>query len=134
MYIRMCMCTGAILLARWMRPCHCPAPSIMTSQLDCITEKVAKELMQRAEEGEGEGEGKGLKKERTSSKQPRPSLLEAVKRREFPVDSKLSAINTVLYEQLGFHGASVHNYYTLDNSYLDKVQYVHVHVYMYIYM
>ena len=119
-----CVHVGAVLVAQWMRPCHCPDTNTIGKQLDSIAEMVAVELLRGEEregerEGEGDGEGEGTE---GGVKRLRQSALAAVTQRGLPVDIILTALNKVLYDRLGFKGATGDAYYELDNSYIDRVR------------
>lgn len=112
------MCVvGAILVAQWMLPCHCPGASNISKQLDSIAEVVAVELLKADENGEGDKTGSGA----SDPKRPRQSPLVEVTQRGLSPDAILAALNTVLYDKLGFKGAPSDSYYELDNSYINKV-------------
>lgn len=99
-----------------MRPCHCLGGRSISGQLDSIAEMVAVELLNKRGEGEGQVEG-GV----SDPKRPRQeSALMEVTQLRLPIDLLLTALNTVLYDHMGFRGAT-DNYYDLDNSYIDKV-------------
>ena len=121
---------GAALVAQWMRPCHCLGGRSISGQLDSIAEMVAMELLKKRGEGEGQGQVEG---EVLDPKRPRhESALTEVTQLRLPIDTLLTALNTVLYDHMGFRGAT-DNYYDLNNSYIDKV-YTHtelnkVHLY-----
>ena len=109
MYIHL----GAVLVAQWMRPCHCPEESTINKQLDSIAEMVAEELLREAErEEEGERVEIGVKRSRLST----------VTERGMSVDTILTALNAIFYDRLGFKGATHDSYYELDNSYIDRVR------------
>ena len=103
---------GAILIAQWMRPCHCPGSSDIALQLDSIAEMVAVHLVGGATHEEGEVR---------DTKRVRRSALARVKEEGcHSVDERLAAINSVMYDQLGYKGAG-EAYYELDNSFIDRV-------------
>lgn len=97
-----------------MRPCHCPEATIITKQLDSIAEMVAVQLLSVATDTTEEKE-----KDNVEVKKLRRSV--ELVRGSHSVDDMLSAINTVLYDQLGFRGAG-ESYYELENSYIDMVR------------
>ena len=113
MCVCVCVCVGAILVAQWMRPCHCPDARIITDQLDSIAEMVAVQLLEGRREGEERGGPDDVKRSRESA------VLKAVQL-QLPVDTVLREINAVLYDRLRFTGAG-DSYYELDNSYIDRV-------------
>ena len=118
----MYMCVGAVLVAQWMRPCHCPDRSTISKQLDSIAEMVAEELLRGLEsEGGGDGEGEGERTE-VGVKRLRQDPLAAMIQRDLSVDTILTALNSVFYDQLGFKGATSDSYYELDNFYIDRVR------------
>ena len=94
-----------------MRPCHCPEASIIVKQLDSIAEMVAVHLLESVG-----GEDCGL-----DVKRLRQSPLEKVVEKGLPVDAVLAALNTVLYDHLGFRGAG-DSYYELGSSFIDLVR------------
>ena len=100
---------GAVLIAQWMRPCHCPGTSNITQELDSIAERVAVHLVGSTTPEEGE------------VKRVRQSALARVKEEgDYSVDERLTALNSVLYDQLGYRGAG-ETYYELHNSLIDQV-------------
>ena len=104
---------GAVLIAQWMRPCHCPQSSDIAKKLDSIAEMVAVHLVGSTTPGEIE-EG--------DVKRVRQSALAKVKEEgNHSVDDMLSALNSVLYDQLGYRGAG-EAYYELNNSFIDQVR------------
>jgi F-box protein 21 len=105
---------GAILIAQWMRPCHCPGSSDIALQLDSIAEMVAVHLVGGATHEEGEGEVRDTKRVRWSA------LARVKEEGSHSVDERLTAINSVMYDQLGYKGAG-EAYYDLDNSFIDRV-------------
>ena len=122
--------TGAVLIAQWMRPCHCPGATDIAQQLDSIADMVARKLIRQWEEegnkgDEEEEEGKkgdeGDKKEGGRVKRVKESALaKVVGEGATPVGNILTALNSVLYDQLGFKGAG-ESYYSLENSFIDHV-------------
>ena len=107
---------GAALVAQWMRPCHCLGGRSISGQLDSIAEMVAVELLSKRGEGEGQAEGEVLDPKRPRHENP----LTEVTQLRLPTDTLLNGLNTVLYDHMGFRGAT-DNYYDLNNSYIDKV-------------
>ena len=105
-----------MLVAQWMRPCHCPDNSTISKQLDSIAEMVAEELLRGVE---GKREKDGTKRR---GKEQRQSSLAALTELGLSVDTILTALNSVLYDRLGFRAARFDLYFDLDNSYIDKVR------------
>ena len=101
-----------------MRPCHCPDNSTISKQLDSIAEMVAEELLREAE-SEGVGERERTKRR---GKELRENFLSAVTERGLSVDAILTALNSVLYDRLGFRETTSDSYYELDNCYIDRVR------------
>jgi hypothetical protein len=97
-----------------MRPCHCPGSSDIALQLDSIAEMVAVHLVGGATHEEGEGEVRDTKRVRWSA------LARVKEEGSHSVDERLTAINSVMYDQLGYKGAG-EAYYDLDNSFIDRV-------------
>lgn len=89
---------GAVLLTQWMNPCEAIQCEDIGAQLDTITGMVTAELVQR-HPGDG-GQAREV---------------------DAQVEQVLDAMNTVLYDRLGFKPASADHYYDLENSYIDKV-------------
>ena len=109
------MFAGAVLLTQWMNPCRAIQHEDIGAQLDNIAGMVAAELVQ--------GQPGEVGKDDDHSSAPKCSRLDVGQARgvEAPVEQVLDAINTVLYDRLGFKPASVDHYYDLENSYIDKV-------------
>ena len=102
-----------------MCPCHCQDTASISKQLDSIAEMVAVELLKKAEEG---GEGEDTEAGISAPKRPRQQTAVAeVVEKGLSADVILTALNSVLYGQLGFKGATSDSYYQLENSYIDKV-------------
>ena len=101
-----------------MCPCHCQDTASISKQLDSIAEMVAVELLKKAEEGGEEDTEAGI----SAPKRPRQQTAVAeVVEKGLSADVILTALNSVLYGQLGFKGATSDSYYQLENSYIDKV-------------
>lgn len=98
-----------------MRPCHCPGTADIVGQLDSIAETVAEHLLQDSTAEE--------KEERELKKMRQNAVVRVKEGGVHPVDNILAAINTVLYDQLGYKGAE-DDYYELSNSFFDQVGYV----------
>ena len=112
----LCVFAGAVLLTQWMNPCRAIQHEDISAQLDNIAGVVAAELVQ--------GQPGKVGKDDDQSSAPKCSRLDVRQARavEAPVEQVLDAINTVLYDRLGFKPASVDHYYDLENSYIDKVR------------
>ena len=110
------MFAGAVLLTQWMNPCRAIQHEDIGAQLDNIAGMVATELVQ--------GQPGKVGKDDDQSSAPKCSRLDVRQARavEAPVEQVLDAINTVLYDRLGFKPASIDHYYDLENSYVDKVR------------
>ena len=100
-----------------MRPCHCPSAADISLKLNSIAEMVARRLIggPPAEEKREEVMG-GVKRVKESA------LVEVVREGDHSVDAVLAALNSVLYDQLGYRGAG-ESYYELENSFIDQVSF-----------
>ena len=107
-----------------MRPCHCPGATDIAQQLDSIADMVARKLIRQGEEEGNKGdeeEEEGDKKEGGHVKRVKEcALAKVVGEGATPVGDILTALNSVLYDQLGFKGAG-ESYNSLENSFIDHV-------------
>ena len=115
---------GAVLLTQWMNPCLSIDAEAISRQLDDIAEAVAVELIKRS--GDRNGGEDSAASQCSAPKCSKPEQYSSrnvarVHQLNLPLDIVLSAINNVLYNDLGFKPKPSEHYYDLENSYIDKV-------------
>lgn len=115
--------TGSCLIACWLQPFDDITPDDISQQLDNIAQQVARELLKPHPTSQSDGrESSGDSQGEVAVVSQSPALLSTALEMHFPRDVILQAINTVLYDQLGFAPASVGDYYKLENSLINKVE------------
>lgn len=100
-----------------MNPCQTVRHEVVGTQLDSIAAMVAEELIQRQQGEVGkDDQGSSPKSLRLDE-----DVLSRVRGMGVPAKSVLDAMNTVIYDRLGFKSAASDNYYDLENSYIERV-------------
>ena len=107
-----------------MNPCQNIDAEAVSRQLDNIAEAVAVELIKRNGDRGGREDVAGPQPAAPKCSKPEGYSSENVARvhqLNLPLDIVLSAINNVLYNDLGFKPKPSEHYYDLDNSYINRV-------------
>ena len=102
-----------------MKPCQAVHQEVIGAQLDNIAAMVATELIQR-QQGEVGMDGQGSTRKCSILDD---DIMSRVHGMGVSAECVLDAMNTVMYDQLGFKAAASDHYYDLDNSFIDRVGY-----------
>ena len=99
-----------------MKPCQAVHQEVIGAQLDNIAVMVTTELIQRQQGTDDQGSTR--KCSRLDD-----DIMSRVHGMGVPAECVLDAMNTVMYDRLGFKAAASDHYYDLDNSFIDRVGY-----------